>query len=182
MRLSLTGGARASGFHAGLTDDPSALEIVAVGATPDGTLLVMVTVETLSLVGRVDIYGTDGHTHRGPVQVGQQSLAMAITPDSTLALVSNTQSNTVSVVDLASATVVRTIPVGGSPNGIAITPDSRRALVACALDPNIMVIDIADGTVERFLIGAYTAGIGLARDGSAALAVSGDGSATVFFI
>ena len=37
--------------------------------------------------------------------------------------------NTVSVIDTATNTVVATIPVGGNPFGVAITPDGTRAYV-----------------------------------------------------
>ncbi|MDQ3254532.1 MAG: hypothetical protein M3R15_11590 [Acidobacteriota bacterium] len=41
------------------------------------------------------------------------------------AYVANACSNTVSVIDTATNTVVATIPAGGCPSGIAITPQAR---------------------------------------------------------
>ena len=39
-------------------------------------------------------------------------------------------SNTVSVIDTASNTVVTTVPVGTSPHGVAVTPDGKHVYVA----------------------------------------------------
>src|SRR5262244_2845507 len=46
------------------------------------------------------------------------------------AYVTNSASNTVSVIDTATNTVVATVPVGSVPLGVAITPDGTRAYVA----------------------------------------------------
>ena len=43
------------------------------------------------------------------------------------AYITNSGSNTVSVIDTATNTVVSTIPVGGSPNGVAITDMSENS-------------------------------------------------------
>jgi YVTN family beta-propeller protein len=161
---------------------PPSAESVAAAVTPDGMVAVWIMVNPVDMYGYVFICDLGPGSSRSAGRVGQLPSALALTPDSTLALVASGQSNTVTVIDLASSSVQRTIQVGANPQGIAITPDSRRALVACALDPNLMVIDIETGAVEQLPIGAHLAGIGLARDGSSALAVSSDGSATVFFI
>src|SRR5256886_13710269 len=47
----------------------------------------------------------------------------------TRAYVTNESSNTVSVIDTATNTVVATIPVGAVPAAVAITPDGTRAYV-----------------------------------------------------
>lgn len=47
-----------------------------------------------------------------------------------LALVTNSESNNVSVIDVNDRSVVDTIPVGDGPKGVAITPDGRHAFVA----------------------------------------------------
>ena len=56
-------------------------------------------------------------------------------------------SNTVSVIDTASNTVVATIPVGVNPVGVAITPDGTRAYVTNEGSNTVSVIDIATNTV-----------------------------------
>ena len=56
-------------------------------------------------------------------------LGTATAQAQTRAYVTNNGSNTVSVIDTATNTVVATIPVGFRPFGVAITPDGTRAYV-----------------------------------------------------
>src|SRR6266478_4562418 len=65
----------------------------------------------------------------------------------TRAYVTNSGSNTVSVIDTATNLVVSTIPVGKVPDGVAITPDGTRAYVTDAGSSTVSVIDIATNTV-----------------------------------
>ncbi|HEU0006050.1 MAG TPA: glycosyltransferase family 39 protein [Terriglobia bacterium] len=55
--------------------------------------------------------------------------------------VTNSTSNTVSVVDAEVLTVIRDIPVGKEPFGLAFSPDGRRAFVANAQSREVSVID-----------------------------------------
>src|SRR4029077_10615670 len=68
----------------------------------------------------------------------------------TRAYVTNSEDNTVSVIDTATNTVVATVPVGVNPYGIAITPDRTRAYTAngfTGADNTVSVIDTASNTV-----------------------------------
>jgi YVTN family beta-propeller protein len=56
-------------------------------------------------------------------------------------------SNSVSVIDTASNTVVATVGVGMNPFGVAITPDGTRAYVTNANSSSVSVIDTASNTV-----------------------------------
>jgi YVTN family beta-propeller protein len=53
--------------------------------------------------------------------------------------VANVSSNNVSVIDIATNTVVATIPVGLIPVGVAITPDGTRAYVINAAGPCLII-------------------------------------------
>jgi len=55
-------------------------------------------------------------------------------PHVSYAFVSNEMSHTVSVVDLASAKVVATIPIAGRPRGIQRSPDGRTIYVTSSDD------------------------------------------------
>ena len=55
--------------------------------------------------------------------------------------VTNSTSNTVSVVDVSTLSVIREIPVGREPFGLAFSPDGRRAFVANAQSSEVSVID-----------------------------------------
>ena len=63
------------------------------------------------------------------------------------AYVANLSSNTVSVIDTATNTVVATVPVGSDPFGVAVTPDGAIAYVANFISNTVSVIDTANNTV-----------------------------------
>ena len=88
-------------------------------------------------------------------------LGTAATEAQTRAYVTNSQDNTVSVIDTATNTVVATVPVGVNPSGIAITPDGTRAYVATELG-TVSVIDTATNTVVATIpIGGEPLGIAI---------------------
>jgi YVTN family beta-propeller protein len=74
-------------------------------------------------------------------------LGTTTTQAQTRAYLTNPTSNTVSVIDIATNTLVATIPVGGFPEALAITPDGTRVYVTNALDNTVSVIDTATNTV-----------------------------------
>jgi len=59
----------------------------------------------------------------------------------TRAYVTDHLDNTISVIDIATNTVVATIPVGLGPFAVAITPDGTRAYVSNDFDNTVSVID-----------------------------------------
>src|SRR5215470_5486086 len=63
------------------------------------------------------------------------------------AYVTNRMSDTVSVIDTATNTVVATVPVGRFPFGVAITPDGTHAYVTNNASRTVSVIDTATNTV-----------------------------------
>lgn len=65
--------------------------------------------------------------------------------------VSNTGSNTVSVIDGVRNTVIATIPVGSGPRGIGVNPNTNRAYVANQNDNTVSVIDTESYTVTKTL-------------------------------
>ncbi|WP_158853085.1 YncE family protein [Saccharothrix deserti] len=70
------------------------------------------------------------------ISVGRNPISVAISPNGTLAYVTNAYDRTVSVIDTTSKTVTGTINVGTQPQGIAFTPDSRTAYITNAGDHN----------------------------------------------
>ena len=56
-------------------------------------------------------------------------------------------SGTVSVIDLATDSVLATVPVGSHPMGVAVTPDATRAYVSNERSNSVSVIDTATNTV-----------------------------------
>jgi len=89
--------------------------------------------------------------------------------------VGNFQDNTVSVLDLATDSVVATIPVTKGPHGIAATRDGRWVLVSGDGSSQVSVIDAATDKVVRTVeVGKSPHGITVTPDGKLALvAVNG---------
>ncbi len=82
----------------------------------------------------------------------------------------NSLSNTVSVIDTATNTVVATIPVGSNFLGVAITPDGTRAYVTNEEFSNtVSVIDTATNTVVATIpVGGTPVGAAITPDGTRA--------------
>ncbi|WP_143822099.1 beta-propeller fold lactonase family protein [Mucilaginibacter pedocola] len=73
---------------------------------------------------------------------------VSVTPlASQMAYIANLDDNSVSVVDLASNSVVKTIPVGRNPNGVAISRDGSRVYASNYSSNSISVISALSNTV-----------------------------------
>jgi YVTN family beta-propeller protein len=113
--------------------------------------------------------------------------AMAATPDGPFMYVADFGSNMVSVVDLATKSVVKNIVVGNNPDTVAMSPDGTRAYVTNGGNNTVSVIDTnsADGAkyntvIKTITVGYYPRGIELSLDGTRAyVANSNDNSLSV---
>ena len=74
------------------------------------------------------------------VRGGVSPYELAMTPDGKRLFVSNWGEKTVSVVDVATLKVVKTISVGFNPNDMVLSPDGR-LFVACSNENTVYVVD-----------------------------------------
>lgn len=84
-----------------------------------------------------------------PIQTGQGSLEIALTPDGKFAFVTN-YNGSVTVVDTKALSVIATIPTpGANPFGIAISADGTTAYVASfnPASPALLVLNVATRTL-----------------------------------
>lgn len=104
--------------------------------TPDGQFVYVINyVDGNPGTGTISIIRTSDNTVVGsPITGFSGPFAIAITPDGDYAYVTNFGSNnffpygtTVSVVDLATNTIIDTVDLGIQPSGVAITPDGLLA-------------------------------------------------------
>ena len=97
------------------------------------------------------------------------------------AYVANFGSNSVSVIDISSNTVVATVAVGSQPNAVAITPDGTRVYVAnCGGD--VFVIATSSNTVvAKVVVGGCPYGVAITPDGTRAY-VARDNANSVWVI
>jgi len=91
------------------------------------------------------------------------------------AYVTNVDSNTVSVIDSATNTVVATVPVGLYPTSIAVTPDGQFAYVANENSDSVTVIATATNTVVDTVVVKYgPVGVAVTPDGKFAYVSTAD--------
>jgi YVTN family beta-propeller protein len=129
-------------------------------------------------------YPFSGYTGQlsGPVAsipVGNNPVAIAITPDGSQAVVLNQTDNTVSVIDLAThppAIAVNPIPVGNGAFAIAITPDGSQAVVINQADNTVSVINLATNpptiSGSPVAVGNNPVAIAITPNGSQALVLN----------
>jgi YVTN family beta-propeller protein len=125
--------------------------------SPNGKTLVV----PLNLANRAAIVDVRSKKVRY-AKVGRYPYAAAVLPDGRRALVSNETTGTVSVVDLATAKVVKTIKAGGHlshPEAI-VAPKGRRAYVTVTNKDRVAVIDTKRLKVVKNISVGNKAGIG----------------------
>jgi len=101
------------------------------------------------------------------VGTGAHSEDVDILPDGGLAYVTNSGSNTVSVIDMNTATILTTIPVGETPLKIDINPAGTLAYVTNFHSHTVSVIDLSTNTVIHTIpVGVNPYGVVVTPDGS----------------
>jgi YVTN family beta-propeller protein len=128
-----------------------------LGISPNGRTLVV----PLNLANFAAIVDVKSKKVRY-AKVGRYPYGAAVLPDGRRALVSNETTGTVSVVDLATARVVKTIQAGGHlshPEAI-VAPRGRRAYVTVANKDQVRVIDTKKLRVIKTINVGNRAGIG----------------------
>src|SRR5271165_4377070 len=137
---------------------------VGVAVTPNGNYVFV----TNNSDNTVSVISTATHSVVGPpIGVGNQPAGVVITPDGRFAYVANNgsgnmPSNTVSVIDIATDTVVGLVTVGNKPLGIDITPDGKYVYVTNSQDGTVSVINTATNTVlgAPIAVGSFPISLG----------------------
>jgi YVTN family beta-propeller protein len=117
----------------------------------------------------------------GSISVGISPAQIAITSDDSTAYVTNSDSHSISVINLATNQVTNTISVGAlsSPWGIVLSPDNSKAYVALSGLDGVAVIDLSTATITHTIgVGITPSEIALTTDGTFAY-VTNFGSDTV---
>jgi YVTN family beta-propeller protein len=88
--------------------------------------------------------------------VGDRPVGAAVNPATNRIYTANQDSNSVSVIDGSTNTVVTTIPVGSHPHGVAVNPSTNRVYVANYDSGNVSVIDgSSDGVLTAIPVGLH---------------------------
>ena len=95
-------------------------------------------------------------------------------PQGPFAYVANTESNTVSVIQIPTSSVVNTVPVGSGPWGVAVSPDQTQVYVSNNQGNNVSVIDAASSNVVTTIpVQSSPFGVAFTPDGTSVYVVNG---------
>jgi len=125
--------------------------------------------------GTVSVIDVAARNVVAEIAVGLHPSGMAAAPDGTTLYVANANSDTISVVDTSSNTVVSTLdakpfpglPFGSAPNALAVSPDGGTLYVANGGNNAVAVVDL-DTEAVRGLIptGWYPGAVEVSADGT----------------
>jgi YVTN family beta-propeller protein len=137
----------------GSTESP-----VAIAVNPVTNVAVVLDQRDSELTGNSAVLLVDlvsGATEEIEVQLGASSVA--VNSVTNRAVVTNQESNTASIVDLALRRRTADVPVGHQPSGVAIDPAANQALVANIQNNEITAIDLTTLATEALFMGVLGA-------------------------
>ncbi|MCA1409006.1 beta-propeller fold lactonase family protein [Ensifer sp. IC3342] len=159
-----------------VTTVPVAVSPHNVQITADGrTLLVVGTESEEAAHGHGDAQGTllvfdavrFGSASPVEVAVGEHPAHVVADPAGKYALVTNSEDNNVSVIDLAAGKPQAVIPTGSFPHGLRISPDGKEAYVANVQDGTVSVLDLEESNeAVRIPVGKAPVQVGFSPDGA----------------
>jgi YVTN family beta-propeller protein len=120
-----------------------------MAVSPDGKEVYVACADGENFLSRVYVIDAPGYAIKAQIDSLDGPRGVAFSPDGKKAFISNAYSDTVSVIDTVSRSVVTTIDLGrASPNKIAVTPDGKKVYVSHGGDVNgISVINTSDYSV-----------------------------------
>jgi YVTN family beta-propeller protein len=104
------------------------------------------------------------------IPVGDFPSFVAVTPNGAFLYVTNSSSDSVSVIDTSTRTVIRNpITFGDRPEGVAVTPNGARVYITNSSSNNVSVIDTAtNAVITKVAVGNDPAGVAVTSAGGAA--------------
>jgi len=114
----------------------------------------------------------------GPEVEGDRCRTIAVTDDGSTVVGVSIFSDTATVIDGASGTIIGTAPLGERPSAVAITPDGTKAVVGNLDSTFATVVDLASATSTNVSISRRAGSVAISPDGQYAylgVIASGDG-------
>jgi len=142
------------------------VSLYSANAVMVGSTTVPVGTRPTTLVGYAH-QTTDDFEDTGCQYNSGDYMSETTTDQLTRAVVSNSGSDSVSILDLVGNANLATIPVGHIPSGIAISPDETRAYVANFGDGTVSSVDLnAYTVVNTVYVGSQPSSVATTSDGS----------------
>ncbi len=161
--LALSAAGISQGMAAGFADTPTRSTTIAL--TNDGKQLVSVNHDANS-VTVFKVQGGSNLNKLAEIPVGREPVCVAVHPRSGRTFVTNSDSGTVSVIDLKKLKVINEIAVGTEPEGCAITPSGQLLYVANHTSGTVSVINTGSRTViDTVVLGGNPTAIAITNDG-----------------
>jgi len=113
----------------------------------------------------IQAYSDPCNEARGSAQTGGESRDVAMDISGALAYVTNSGSNSVSVIDMINLETIKTIPVGEYPLSIDINPEGSKAYVTNHGSRTVSVIDLTTYKVSEINVGLNPYGVAVSPDG-----------------
>ena len=117
---------------------PVGFEPIGVAVTPDGARVYVANAGTVSVID-----AAAGAAIGSPIAVGTGAVGIAVTPDGSRVYVASQVSNTVSVIDTTTNTVVGTIGVGLSPSAFGQFIGPAAVNASASPIPSLDVYEVA---------------------------------------
>ncbi|REE91494.1 YVTN family beta-propeller protein [Paenibacillus taihuensis] len=151
---------------------PSPLQAGDLALTPDGSLVFAASPGTIPTPdNRVVFLSTITRAAIATVTVGTRPVKVDVNSLGTQVYVVNQDSHNVSVIDIASNTVVITIPISGTLAAVqALTPDGSRDYVSSPSLGRLIAIDTTTSSPSDVFIGGAPTRLAVTSDGSKLLA------------
>ena len=135
--------------------------LLAAGMVCSGALLLCVTLPTVNHSAKAENRTTSEEyvNYASPLE-------LLFSPDGTRLFVLCQQSQEVRVLDSATFTRIKSIPIGGVPRGMALSSRGDRLYVTNSWDDTVSVIDTASlAVISNWHVGAEPSGVAADRDG-----------------
>ena len=105
-----------------------------------------------------------------------------VSQDGTQLYISNEDVSAVSIVDIASGKVVKSLAMGAQPEGVKVTPDGKQVWVTSEETGTISVLDpVAGAIIKTFKVGHRPRNIAFLPDGSRAY-INAENDGTVVLV
>lgn len=137
-----------------------------IKVSEDGSILGVTLSKGEKENGFILFYNIKNNQLLKKIEVGKKPSSIEFTPNNRYALVTNTESNSISVIDTENYTVLQSIPTGKGPKGFCISKNGNYGYVANTKDNTVAVIDILNSrTIKKIKVGKHPIDTAVTYDG-----------------